>query len=98
MAFQNAFYGITTPMSDEDIAFNVLNSIMSNYLGRMYVEEYFSAEAKEDVESIVADIIAAYQQRITELDWMSQETKEKAISKLKSIKVKIGYPDKWKDP
>lgn len=98
MAFQNAFYGIATSMSDEDIAFNVLNSIMSNYLGRMYVEKHFSAEAKEDVESIVADIVAAYQQRIAELDWMSQETKQKAISKLKSIKVKIGYPDKWKDP
>ena len=85
-------------MSDEDIAFNVLNSIMSNYLGRMYVEKYFSAEAKEDVESIVADIVAAYQQRIAELDWMSQETKQKAISKLKSIKVKIGYPDNGRIP
>lgn len=98
MNFQKAFYGISSTMDEEEIAFNLLNSVMSDYLGRIYVERYFSAEAKADVESIVADIIAAFEDRIEALDWMGQETKEKAITKLKTIKVKIGYPDKWKDP
>ena len=98
MAFQRTFYGISTSLSDEDIAFNTLNSVMASYLGRMYVEKYFSAEAKKDVESIVADIIATFKKRIEALDWMSPATKEKAISKLNSIKVKVGYPDKWEDP
>lgn len=96
--FQYAFYGVNTAMNEEDIAFNMLDSVMSDYLGRMYVEQCFSAEAKADVESIVSDIIADYQKRIEALDWMSEETKEKAISKLKSMKIKVGYPDKWDDP
>lgn len=96
--FQYAFYGITTPMTEDDIAFNMVNSVMGSYLGRIYVENYFSPEAKKDVESIVKDIIGEYEERIQKLDWMSSETKEKAISKLKSIKIKVGYPDKWEDP
>lgn len=96
--FQYMFYGITTPMSEEDIAFNMLNSVMGGYLGRIYVERCFSSEAKKDVESIVADIIKAYEERIMKLDWMSEETKQKAISKLKNIKIKVGYPDIWEDP
>jgi len=98
MAFQNTFFGISSSMSEEDIAFNILKSVMAGYLGRMYVERYFSPEAKKDVESIVADIIAVFRQRIEALDWMSQSTKEKAIVKLDNIKVKVGYPDKWNDP
>ena len=97
-AFNSTFLGINSAMSEEDSAFNLVNSIMGGYMGRMYVEKYFSAEAKKDVESIVAEIIAAYQKRIEKLDWMSNETKDAAVSKLKAIKVKIGYPDTWDDP
>ena len=97
-AFNSTFLGISSVMSEEDSAFNLVNSVMSGYMGRMYVEKYFSAEAKKDVENIVAEIIAAYQKRIEKLDWMSSETKDAAISKLKAIKVKIGYPDTWNDP
>ncbi len=97
-AFNMTFMGISSSMSDEDVAFGLLSSVMSNYLGKMYVERYFTAEAKKDVESIVADIIAAYEKRIGQLDWMSAETKTAAIGKLKAIKVKIGYPDTWADP
>jgi putative endopeptidase len=97
-AFSMTFSGISSAMSDEDVAFNLLGSVMSSYLGKMYVERYFSEDAKKDVESIVADIIAAYEKRIEKLDWMSADTKTAAIGKLKAIKVKIGYPDTWPDP
>lgn len=97
-AFNSAFIGVSSARSEEDNAFDLLQSIMGSYMGRMYVEKYFSAEAKKDVESIVADIIATYQKRIEKLDWMSAETKAQAIAKLKAIKVKIGYPDTWRDP
>lgn len=97
-AFNNTFSGVTTSASAEDKAFNMFSSVMSGYLGRMYAEKYFSEEAKKDVQSIVAEIIATYQKRIEKLSWMSSSTKEAAITKLKSIKVKVGYPDTWNDP
>lgn len=96
--FNAVFLGISSSMSDEDIAFNLLNSVMSGYLGRIYVEEYFSPEAKKDVEEIVAEIIGTFEKRINRLDWMGENTKAAAITKLKTINVKIGYPDSWGDP
>jgi len=97
-AFNNAFLGISSALSEEDKAFSMLNSVMSTYIGEMYVERYFSEEAKKDVEDIVSEIIATYEKRIQNLDWMTSETKEAAISKLKAINMKIGYPDTWEDP
>ena len=96
--FNSTFLGVTGSVSDEENAFTLLNSVMSSYFGKMYVEKYFSEEAKKDVESIVSQIIQTYEKRIEKLDWMSSSTKLAAISKLKAIKVKIGYPDTWSDP
>jgi len=97
-AFNSAFLGIDSQLSDEDIAFNLVNSVMNSYLARIYVEECFSEEAKQDVEEIVKEIIATFRNRIENLDWMSENTKKAAISKLNNIKLKIGYPDTWNDP
>ncbi|NMA66300.1 MAG: M13 family peptidase [Clostridiaceae bacterium] len=97
-AFNSTFLGIDTQLSEEDIAFNLVNSVMSSYLGRIYVEEYFSAAAKNDVEDIVNEIISKYQERLENLEWMSESTKKAAISKLNKISLKIGYPDTWDDP
>jgi putative endopeptidase len=66
-------------------------------LGRMYVERYFPPEAKARMEKLVANLIEAYRQSITNLDWMSSETKQKALAKLAKFTPKIGYPDKWWD-
>ncbi len=97
-AFNNAFLGVSSSMSEEENAFNLLNNVTGWYLGQMYVENYFSAEAKHDVEDIVKEIIATYEKRIRQLDWMTEATKEAAIAKLRAIKMKIGYPDIWNDP
>lgn len=96
--FNAVFLGLSNTMSDEDIAFNMLNSVMSAYLGRVYVEKYFPPEAKEDVENIVQEIIDTYKKRLEKLDWMSDNTKAAAIKKLEAINVKIGYPEQWYDP
>ncbi len=96
--FNAVFLGLSSTMSDEDIAFNLLNSIMSGYLGRVYVEKYFSPEAKADVESMVDEIIETYKKRIERLDWMGENTKDAAIKKLDAMTIKIGYPDIWDDP
>lgn len=97
-AFNSTFLGISGSLSEEDIAFNLLNSVMGSYLGRIYIEKYFTESAREDVTDIVKEIISTYEKRIQKLDWMSETTKKTAISKLKAIKLKIGYPDTWEDP
>ncbi|HHY63532.1 MAG TPA: M13 family metallopeptidase [Clostridiaceae bacterium] len=96
--FNTVFLGLSSAMSDEDFAFNMLSSVMSSYLGRVFVENYFSPEAKEDVREIAQEIVNTFEKRIERLDWMSESTKQAAIRKLKSIKFKIGYPDTWGDP
>jgi putative endopeptidase len=78
-------------------ALQVVNGTVGEALGKLYVEKKFPAEAKEKAEAMIKNVIAAYENRINNLTWMSPETKIKAVEKLDKITVKIGYPDKWKD-
>lgn len=66
-------------------------------LGQLFVKEYFNQKAKERYTSLVENIRNAYKERIQQLTWMSDSTKQKAYSKLAGITKKVGYPDKWKD-
>jgi len=66
-------------------------------IGQLYVEKHFPAEAKERMLNLVGNLRLALGERIKNLDWMSDETKAKALHKLDCFNVKIGYPDKWKD-
>ena len=78
----------------------VLNSTdgcLGEAIGQIYVEKYFPAEAKTRMENLVANLKTALGERIKALDWMTDETKEKALHKLSCINVKVGYPNKWKD-
>jgi endothelin-converting enzyme/putative endopeptidase len=81
----------------EDRALQTVNGTIGEALGKLYVEKMFPAEAKAKAEKMIKNIILAYQNRISNLTWMSAETKTKAIEKLNKITIKIGYPDKWKD-
>lgn len=72
-------------------------SIIGEALGQLFVKEYFGEKAKKRYEQIVENVRTAYKARIEKLDWMSAETKQKAIHKMMAITPKIGYPDKWKD-
>lgn len=74
-----------------------VNSAAGELLGKLYVEEHFPPEAKLACEELVQYLIQSFEMRIQDLDWMSDETKEKALEKLSKFTVKIGYPDKWKD-
>lgn len=95
--FQAKIYGIQGEKTRQQKAVALTQSVMSDYLGRMFTERYFSPEAKQDVEKMVQQFIGVYKQRIQSLDWMSETTKAKAIKKLDTMKVKVGYPDKWDD-
>ncbi|MFW5760039.1 MAG: M13 family metallopeptidase, partial [Cyclobacteriaceae bacterium] len=76
---------------------NQANWTIGEAIGKLYVDEYFPAEAKASAEAMVKNILTAFGERINNLDWMSDSTKQKALTKLGTFKVKIGYPDQWKD-
>lgn len=94
--FNQEFMGASGSYSPEERAALTLQNTMPDYIGELYVERYFSEQAKQDVEKMVDDIIEVYRTRIQNLDWMSETTKERAIKKLDTINVKIGYPDEFK--
>ena len=76
---------------------NKTSDYLGEAIGQLYVEKYFSAEAKERMLNLVGNLRMALRERIKNLDWMSDETKARAIHKLDCYNVKIGYPDKWLD-
>ena len=76
---------------------NAASGALGEVLGQEYVARHFSPQAKQRMEKLVDNLIAAYGESIQELAWMSDETKAKALEKLSKFKPKIGYPDKWRD-
>ncbi len=70
---------------------------LGELLGQLYVEKYFTPDAKKRMLDLVNNLQSVYKSRIEKLDWMSPDTKQKAIDKLDAFTKKIGYPDKWKD-
>jgi len=66
-------------------------------VGKIYVERYFSRVAKQRLDQLVANLIEAYRRSITDLDWMTAETKDSALAKLAKFRPHIGYPTKWRD-
>lgn len=70
---------------------------MGEAVGRIYVERHFPPAAKEAMDELVANLVEAYRQSITGLEWMGEETRAKALDKLEKFTPKIGYPVKWRD-
>jgi putative endopeptidase len=75
----------------------VVDGSIGELLGQLYVASYFKPEAKKRMQELVSNLQETYADRIQRLDWMSAETKTKALVKLHGFMKKIGYPDKWKD-
>jgi endothelin-converting enzyme/putative endopeptidase len=74
-----------------------VDMLLGEALGQEYVKRYFPPEAKQRAQTMVANILSAMHDTLEGLDWMTPATKTKALEKLSSFQVKIGYPDKWKD-
>lgn len=70
---------------------------MGELLGQLYVKKYFKPASKKRYERMAVEITDAYRERMKNLQWMTDSTKQKAIAKLDAISRKIGYPDQWKD-
>jgi putative endopeptidase len=97
-----AFYGgvlsnsLKAPDRDTD-ALAATNGVLGQAVGELYTQRYFSPQAKAKAQAMVADLIAAYRTRISDLPWMAPDTKKKALGKLAALEVIVGYPDKWID-
>lgn len=78
-------------------AVNTVNGTLGEAVGQMYVKQYFPEENKQRMIGLVANLQTALAERIQALVWMSDETKNKALDKLNSMTIKIGYPDTWRD-
>ena len=75
----------------------VINGVLGEAFGKLYVDQYFPAEAKSQMETYIMYIKKSFKQHIDDNDWMTPETKVKAQEKLAKFSVKIAYPDTWKD-
>ncbi|MEO5902076.1 MAG: M13-type metalloendopeptidase, partial [Ilumatobacteraceae bacterium] len=76
---------------------SVVESAIGEAVGKLYVERHFPAASKERMVELVANLVEAYRQSISTLDWMSPATRGRALAKLDMFTPKIGYPDRWKD-
>jgi predicted metalloendopeptidase len=97
-----AFYGkrlrgLESQRPRQERAVSACNWTVGEALGKLYVEAHFPEEAKATAQEMVDNILMAFDQRIRDLEWMTDSTKQKALKKLETFTVKIGYPDEWKD-
>jgi putative endopeptidase len=75
----------------------LVESGMGEALGKLYVARYFSPAAKASIDSLVAHLFSAFRQRLDSLEWMSPETRAQARAKLDNYRIKIAYPERWRD-
>jgi len=97
-----AFYGTTlsgTPQLRDRWKRGVgfVEGGLGEAVGKLYVERHFPPAAKTQMDLLIANLIEAYRQSISNLDWMSDETKTRALEKLDKFTPKIGYPARWRD-
>ena len=78
-------------------AISFTEGVMGEQVGKAYVERFYPAETKLKMDELVAMLVAAYRESITGLEWMSAETRERALEKLEMFTPKIGHPDKWRN-
>lgn len=76
---------------------DTINGSMGEALGQVYVQQVFPEESKQQMQELVSNLSQALKARLENLEWMSAETKAKAIAKWNTFDPKIGYPDKWRD-
>ena len=81
----------------DQLALNAVSSALQDAVGKAYVDKYFPASAKAEVQRMVDNIKAAFARRVEAIDWMAPSTKEEALKKVRSIVVGVGYPDQWRD-
>ncbi len=92
---ENTIYGTTGSIPDEYAAYDFISETLTEPLNRMYLEKYDATEKKQEITEICQSVIETYREMLSEEDWLSDATKEKAIEKLDNITINAVYPDKW---
>ncbi|HEY5148664.1 MAG TPA: M13-type metalloendopeptidase, partial [Mycobacterium sp.] len=97
-----AFYGRTLSGTEQirdrwKRAVSLVENILGDAVGRLYVERHFPPDAKSRMDVLVANLREAYRVSINDLEWMTPETRQRALAKLDKFTAKIGYPKKWRD-
>ncbi len=95
--FSRTIYGAEAPRPRWKRAISSLNGRMGELVGKVFIKQYFPPEAKVKMDGLVANLLKAMDQRLTNLSWMSDDTKVEAHDKLNKISSQIGYPSKWRD-
>lgn len=95
--FSDVLMGATAPTPRWKRSLGRVDGLLGEPLGQMYVKKFFPESSKQRMLTLVSDLQASLGERIQDQAWMCEETKEKALEKLATFTVKIGYPDKWED-
>ena len=95
--YSRTLSGTEVMKSREERSLRKVNGSLGELVGKAFVERHFPEESKADVRQMVENLRTVFKERVRQLDWMSEETKLKALEKLDAFNMKIGYPDKWTD-
>lgn len=79
------------------LVLDMTSSSLGEAIGQLYVEKYFPPAAKERMTNLVMNLKKSLKERIEHLEWMGPQTQAEALAKLSNMRVKIGYPNKWRD-
>lgn len=97
-----SFYGRTLSGTEQirerwKRAVSLVEALMGDAVGRLYVQHHFPPQAKTRMDTLVANLREAYRISITDLEWMTPATRQRALAKLDKFTAKIGYPERWRD-
>lgn len=92
--FRQSVYGVPEMPAQDKHAYRLANAAFDEVVGIYYGKTYFGDDAKNDVISMIKNMLKVYEERIQDNDWLSESTKKQAIVKLQALKLKIGYPEK----
>ncbi|PRC94546.1 M13 family metallopeptidase [Solimicrobium silvestre] len=95
--FSSSLTGAKAPLPRWKYAVNATNSALGEEVGKLYVAQNFSPEAKAKINTMVSVLLTAFKERVSNISWMSASTKQEALAKINSFYVGVGYPDKWRD-
>lgn len=76
---------------------SLVENLMGDAVGKLYVQRHFPPDAKSRIDTLVDNLQEAYRISISELDWMTPQTRQRALAKLNKFTAKVGYPIKWRD-
>lgn len=93
----NEAWGISGSKRDEELAVDSVRDTLMTSVSKVYAEQYLSPQVREDVAKIVEECVDAYRVMLVAEDWLSPETRDKAIEKLDNMTINVSYPDKWAD-